>query len=1383
MAALFGLPHSATGQGLAENRLSELAFRTLEGRAGLPGNVVTSIAQDEAGYIWIGSWGGLARFDGQKIRQYHRDPSDDTSLIGDNVSSLLVDSSGRLWVGAQRLHLYDPLSDSFEKIEIELRVSLFHTDVLTIFEDSEGFIWIGLFQNGAVRIDPETLALTYFNPTEAGDNALSDPSVFSIEEDSFGRIWLGTQTGLEVVNAGSVEPATISPSQISSLPVRELKMDSHGTLWAGTAGGLFTLDISDQGVTTARLANNGAYVRSIFEDESGRLWVGFDGGMHVILNSGSPSDIVSIESPSLPAGIVDTIFQDRSGIIWLGTDRDGIAWSDPNSIRFKQTELSNAPSTEAGTGYVTSILEEASGRLWVGTENGLMLRSVGEKEFQFLSPERYGLPRLDVTNIYKDNLGTIWVSTLMNGISRFDERSKSFSSFLPPWPELSNVFNMHMLSDERLLVATSGGLFTFDPHSERYLKSWVPDENDNHSLQASWVRAIHADSEGRFWLGHEYGVDLFDLVTESFTHFVSIPDDPAGIAHGTVMALEGDSEGRLLISALTNGMDRYDPATKTFEHFTRKRSGLSSNYAHGMIADEDGIVWVGMNEGLNRLDTNSGTTRLYPIAGASQNSGISAGAYHEGPSGRIYFGRLDGFYSFHPDELVDDPIPPLIALGDFRIDGRGDDEAFSRRHLYNVQSGTEIDLSFDERSFSADFSVLHFRDSDANQSEYRLLGYDEAWISGGPASTITYTNLDPDEYTLEIRGRNSDGVPSSGIFQVSLNVLPPWWMTTWFRVLALAGIISIALGAHRYRLQRIRRSNLRLSRLVKERTLQVESQHAALEVQAVKLMELDEMKSRFFSNISHELRTPLTLIRGRMEDIRNERHGKIPNEANQQLETSLAQTHRLQQLIEQLLDLSRFQEQEATLQASERDLSTFVRRVSYLFDSLATVEQIKLDVDIPSDVTLHFDADKLEKILTNLIGNAFKFTPAGGTIRVSMALPKLDEEESDVNRFVRIEVRDTGQGIHEDAIPLIFGRFYQEDPSSTRAFEGMGVGLALVRELVELHGGDIEVESEPGVGSAFSILLPLGTEHLSESEMLDHHEEQADDQGEGSGRGQTDEKPPHDASAPAEREAAPPTRRLSQGEKPVVLLVEDNAELRHYLIDHLKISYQVIEAVDGQDGLDKIKALSPDIVVSDVMMPRMDGMQLLACIRSDVRMAVTPVILLTARSSHEDKIKGLDALADDYISKPFRINELKARIHNLIVNRTSIKSSLEVRLVDNNGNNGQLSSAQSDFVKRASSVVQEHIADEAFGRKMLASELNVSERTLGRKLHEASGLSPVEFIRSVRMERADSLLRANTFNTVAEVSYAVGFKTASYFTRIYRQTYGQLPGSVMSENS
>ncbi len=553
---------------------------------------------------------------------------------------------------------------------------------------------------------------------------------------------------------------------------------------------------------------------------------------------------------------------------------------------------------------------------------------------------------------------------------------------------------------------------------------------------------------------------------------------------------------------------------------------------------------------------------------------------------------------------------------------------------------------------------------------------------------------------------------------------------------------------------------------------------AQLEVQAVKLRELDEMKSRFFANISHELRTPLTLIRGQVEDVRDARFGPIPHNASRHLDASLSQTRRLQRLVEELLDLSRLQSSRMRLATSRHDLDAFLRRLTGLFSSLAHKHDITLTYEgltcegAGDALPVYFDEDKLEKIVTNLIGNALKFTEAGGHVTVALEAPAA-EDESGAGAFAVVRVTDTGMGIPASELPKVFERFYQVDTSSTRRFGGMGVGLALVKELVELHGGAIAVESVEGEGATFTVTLPLGRDHLSDEEVVEAPDSEAPT-GDGFSDLGGDGHPAVSAEGEASGEAPGVPARA-----PTVLVVEDNAELRQYLREHLRARYHVLEAEDGQDGLAKAQAERPDLVVSDVMMPRMDGFALLRALKRDDDLRTVPVILLTARAGAEDRLKGLEAQADDYLAKPFSMAVLEARIHNLIAMRRTMRRAFGPDQVTVTARALDLPSEAAEFLEQAQATIEAHLSDRAFNVQALAEALYVSKRALERRMRELTGHAPAAYIRQVRLDRARALIEGGVVTTVGEAAQAVGFSNQGYFARLYQNAYGQSPAALV----
>lgn len=554
-----------------------------------------------------------------------------------------------------------------------------------------------------------------------------------------------------------------------------------------------------------------------------------------------------------------------------------------------------------------------------------------------------------------------------------------------------------------------------------------------------------------------------------------------------------------------------------------------------------------------------------------------------------------------------------------------------------------------------------------------------------------------------------------------------------------------------------------------DKNKEIETQRAQLELQALRLKELDELKSRFFANISHELRTPLTLIQGHLEDVQQERYGEVPEEAQQYLDLSLEQTRRLYLLVQQLLDLARLQGSQLKLRATPVNLQTFVKRHVAVFGSLAAKHDITLRFTGPDEtIEAYVDEPKLENILVNLIGNALKFTEPGGHIDVALRGDQVAERST--GRFAVVEVRDTGIGIPEEALAHIFDHFYQVDDSSTRAYAGTGIGLALVQELVALHGGYVSVTSEVGVGTTFTVRFPLGDEHLEASEIVQHPERMGSD-------GATNEAARWLGGDGVSR-ATPgdPSAITSSGAKEGrVLLVEDNADVRTYIASHLQTMFDVEEAAHGKQALERLEATDIDVVISDVMMPEMDGFALLRTLKGHARWQTLPVLLLTARAGEEERLRGLKARADDYLTKPFHMTELLLRVRNLVEVRRTMVANFSGQVLTVEASTIAAESEDAAFLIQLQRSAEASLADQAFDVEALAAAVHVSRTTLHRKLKRITNETPAAFLRRLRLEHAQKHLQNSTYATVQEVAYAVGFKDASYFARVFRKAYGVQP--------
>ena len=886
---------------------------------------------------------------------------------------------------------------------------------------------------------------------------------------------------------------------------------------------------------------------------------------------------------------------------------------------------------------------------------------------------------------------------------------------------------------------------------------------------------------------------------------------------------------------------------RSIQNFT-EMDGLANNSVGRIFEDDAGRLWIGTSNGLSRFDHRTRTFKNYWVEdGLPDNFLFVRGLKTR--DGRIILGGNKGVTMFHPDSIKDDPVAPQVVVTNVSLFNRPDEKLAVNGYIPELN---EIGLSHSQNDLRFDYVGLQFSEPARNRYKYTLENFDNDWVDAGTQRNATYTNLDPGEYTFKVNASNRDGIWNEQGASIRIVITPPWWRTIW----AYLGYALIAgfvfYSARRYDMNRVRTKH------------QLELEH----VEGEKLREVDQMKSRFFANISHEFRTPLTLIlgpinkwrellanmgtiqrhpertlsersepKGESKDVLSREHASTLSQL-ESVGTALSMTRivgelptdlgmmernaqRLLRLINQLLDLSKLEGGAMKLHASRGNIVPFVKGLASSFESSAGMRSISVTIDAePETIEAYFDKDKLEKILTNLLSNAFKFTAEGGRVSVSITrhpertLSERSEskgESKDVQSeahdtlrlrparkaggtalrvtnegYAEITITDTGIGIPADERPRVFDRFYQVDSSQTREHEGSGIGLALTKELVELHHGSISVSSEVGKGTEFTVQLPLGREHLKDQEIVEGEEQQPT---------------PESLRIPLERDEAishpdqivPPSRIphengiLDSGTSslesaprndafPLVLVVEDNADVRAYMKEYLISCYDVQEAHDGAEGIEKAKETIPDLIISDVMMPKKDGYELCKALKLDEKTSHIPIILLTAKAGTENKIEGLETGADDYLTKPFDAKELLVRVKNLIDLRRKLRERFSVGQVLKPGDIA-VTSIDDAFLQKAMSVVEQRMGDEEFGVEQMRNELGMSRTQLHRKLTALTNQSAGDFIRYMRLQRAKDLLMQNA-GTVSEIAYQVGFNSVAYFTKCFREQFGVVPSEV-----
>jgi len=1185
-----------------------LTFEHLTVVEGLPENSVWATLQDHLGFLWFGTQNGLVKYDGYTYTTYKPDPDDPHSLSGRHIYAIHEDAEGDLWIGTVQggLNHFDRETERFTRYQHDEDdpTSLGHNTVFSILEDEDGMLWLATMGGGLNRFDPDTGLFTRYRYDPADPNSLRDDATHGLWQDDEGILWVGTHEG----GLHRFDPATETftvyrhdednPTSLSHDDVNTIYQDREGTFWIGTAGGF-----------------------NHFDPETGRF-------MAFHHDPENPN--------TLSHDYILRILEDREGMLWIGVGgndvQGGLNLFDRETGAVTRYQYDADDPGSLGGNFVASLYEDRQGVLWVGTLGGgvsKLDRTVDKFPYYAREPgDPNSLSTNQVLTLYEDREGTLWIGTWGGGLNRLDRTTNTFTHYRhdpndPNSPLGNEIMAIHEDREGLLWLGSRNGLDRFDPSTERFTHYL------NDPYDAREVTTIYEDREGMLWLGTWMnGVNRYDRATNTFTRFTHNPDDLTSLSDNRVGAIFEDEEGALWLATRDGMLNRFDPAMETFsahapmggqlmirsfarseampgkywlgtifqglhlydfetntsEAFTEK-DGLPHDTVLGLLEDDEGYVWVGTARGLSKFDPRTKTFRTYDLTDRLQDNKLMSMPVHKGRSGALYFGGSMGFIAFHPERVTDNPYVPPVVLTDFQLFTESVSVGEESPLKAHVSVAEEIRLAYWQNDISFTFAALNYQAPEQNRYAFQLENYkDDEWRYAGAGRTATYTNLAPGEYIFRVTGSNNDDLWNNEGASIRLVITPPWWKTLWAYALFLALGATSLFGLIRWRVRYLERRADKLEAMVSARTAEVVQQKATIEAQAQKLQELDRLKSRFFANISHEFRTPLLLILGPLQDTLDGFYGSVGAALRRQIEMMQRSGFRLLRLINQLLDLSKLESGNMQLQARRANLMPFLKGIVLSFSSMAERKQITFELHTEAErLDLYFDPDKLEKVFYNLLSNAFKFTPEHGAISVHVGVVAGEDQ-------VEIRVCDTGRGIAPDALPFIFDRFHQVDASTAHENEGTGIGLALARELVLLHGGTITAESTPGQGSTFIIHIPFSGEKGIVGGEMEHVEGEAV-QGDGVANGSYRE-----ISLRALREiesdggfadVEPPG--ALPAEAPTILLVEDNPDVRAYVKTHLARHYHLDEAADGVEGLEKARLRQPDLIISDVMMPRMDG--------------------------------------------------------------------------------------------------------------------------------------------------------------------------------------------------
>ncbi len=1381
----------------------EMKFEYIPFDQGLSQKTIQGIIQDSRGYMWFGILNGLYKYDGYNFTIYKHNINNPRSLSDNNINSLYEDRSGRLWIATNDggLNLYDRGRDSFVhfKHDPSNPNSISDDRIYAVCEDKSGIIWIGTMRGGLNRFDQDKNQFTHYLHDPDDPKSISNNDIRHIYIDNTGIIWMGTEHGgLCRFNPAektfkSYKNSSGVKNSIDNDQIKALCADRSGRLWLSTSAGINILDTKSGKIYRLNpgrfgLKNYAKFnVQSICEDRNENLWFGTGLGLYQYNPYTEKIDFYQHEpgNPnSLSYNCVIFIYQDRSGILWFGTWEGGLNKLNPETKRFGHIKHNPKDENSLSDNRFNVIYQDSMGRIWIGTEGGTLNKLVFDTQkgnkpvfthYRQKPRMQHGLGYCSISDICMDRKGILWIGTTEDGVCKFSPETQKFSWFKPK-QNYYKAYHINDIFEDRTgtiwIGLTAGGVVYYNPVTGNIRGLIHHQPEKTLSLTADRVTTVFEDQSGIIWIGTDSGLNRITLSKGNgldreiidVTHYLPETNNATGLSNNDVNVIYEDNSG-ILWAGTDCGLNKLDRGKDQFIHYFEK-DGLPSNEIAGILEDKNGHLWLSTGRGISHFDPKTEVFKNYDITDGLQGSEFKKGAFCKTQDGMMYFGGANGFNRFYPDDIQFEKAPPQIVISDFRILNQSVDigEEIDGITVLNksISETEEIELSYKSRVFSLEFSALDFRCPEKNQYAYMLEGFDDDWNYSGTRRFVSYTNLDGGRYTFRVKAASKDDVWNEQGISLNIRIRPPWWKTTWAYILYFIAAAGLIMAVFRFQLYRE----------------QLKKEAAFNQMEAEKLQELDQMKSRFFANISHEFRTPLTLILGSAKRLLS---GEVQSDAESQYKMQIRNGERLLTLVSQLLDLSKLESGKLVLQTKKDDIIPFIKGILNSFHSYAVEHKIELHFSSDAEsAKIYFDPDKMEKIISNLISNAVKFTPPGGTVEVrakhSLQINELNNSESDRNaspQHVYITVSDTGVGIPPDYLPHIFDRFYQVGNNYVKDQQGSGIGLALTKELVKLHHGEISVKSEEGAGTTFSVLFPLGKDHLKEAEIVENGPVNIDDK---NGDYVLLPKTDDDQYSIANIQSS-----ISNNQSPIILVVEDNADMRAYIRDVMSVEYRIEEAADGQEGFDKAAEIIPELIISDVMMPKMDGYQLCGKLKTDERTSHIPVVMLTAKSSGDDKIEGLEQGADDYLVKPFNSAELKVRASNLIEQRRKLRERFS-REVNLQPAEIAITPADEAFLQRAIKIIEDRMDDPELSIEWFSKQMGLSRSQLHRKFQAIINQSASEFIRSIRLKRAVQLLEQKAA-TISEIAYQTGFSSPDYFRKCFREQFGMPPSEYASDKS
>ena len=1362
-------------------------FENLTSADGLSQHDINCILQDKDGFLWFGTNDGLNKYDGYNFKVFKPSKNIKSSISGRIIQQMVSDSYGNIWIASLDggLNYYNSKLETFFNFSEKLTQFGNYANDITISDD--GILWVQFKQKTCYAVLKENFEEMEFHtllnntasrPKEKLGNRIiqKDREVFFLSSQAMYALRY-------TISADKLKDVEFIPNQAQSYSSQIIASD--GVRWE-LYDDKIIFNGEDESYLTLKINTLSNRISALDQDKN--LWCLINEKLSVVSNEGDELrvktiDFEKLEFVGLKNNSINCIFVDNTGNLWVGSNGGGIYKKTNSNYQFNHLNKNNGKGS-LSSNKIRSLHEDQFGNLWIGTEGGgvnfLSNAATNYNAFEpfTLSKESRGVTSNNIfsitENIIDNDHSILWFSTENGGLNKLvlnrNDKSKNFKfeKFNIPTSDGSNVKKLAIHSiysegENRLWIGYYGlglGLAEWNGPRDQPFFSYINPTNQTTEFSGKIIRDIYRDSYGILWVTTNSGLNKLiensnDITNSNFKSYRYDAANDKSIGSDYTLQIFESSKNTLWIGTIGGGLNKLirdeDGSVIEFKRYSSQNKLFPDDVINSINEDNSGFLWVGTNTGLIRFDPQIETYETYST-NELQNPGMSEISAVRRKNNELIFGGVNGINIFTPNpgkkkDIA--PIRPLITELSIMYEPVEPMEEINNEIILNksISHTDHINLEASVNNFSFSFSSLHYNDSKLNKYKYILEGFDQNWIETTSDLRIAnYTNIRPGNYLFKVYGSNNKGMWSEYPAEVSITVSPPWYLMLWAKIIYVLSFVLLV-----YFLRMLAVLNLKRKRKLEFDRLEKEKEK-----------EINKVKLEFFTNISHELRSPLTLILGPAEKLIKQGEKLHKKERLRLYQTMQRNSDYLLKLIKQLLDFRKLDQGKIKLNCTHLNLLTLVNKITDQFYTLAEQEKLALKNTLPQNkLFVWIDVNIIEKILYNLLSNAIKFTQKGGCISIGIN-SVVSQKSNYPEGHVEIFVEDNGKGISASDLKNVFNRFYQSD-NQNKENEGVGIGLSFSQNLARLHGGKIEVVSELEKGSCFTLLIPLGNSHLSNEQMVENNEIFIS-------------KVNHTSNSVLTKDLQ--TTDAGIKDKPSLLIIEDNPEIYHYLTSELSAYYSTLSSIDGSQGIEMAFDALPDIIVSDIMMPKTDGIEVCRKLKNDIRTSHIPIILLSARVNDESKIEGLKSGADVYLTKPFSLEVLKTQITSLLDNRKKVHS--EFRKPNFEPSKIDISTLDELFIEKIITIIKDNIDNPIFTVQEFSNLSGMSRTSFFNKIKGITGLKPTEFLRNYRLKLAAQFLLKGF--SVKECMYKTGFNTPSYFTQSFKVLYKMTPTAYVQQN-